>query len=39
VRGIQRGRADNETVVDFYQHCDYQPFQIADLGKRLIPDE
>ncbi|MDR1833551.1 MAG: GNAT family acetyltransferase [Propionibacteriaceae bacterium] len=31
-------RAGNAAAVAFYEHCGYEVFQVADLGKRLIPD-
>jgi len=31
-------RTDNAGAVAFYERLGYDPFPIADLGKRLIPD-
>jgi ribosomal protein S18 acetylase RimI-like enzyme len=31
-------RPGNDAAVTFYEHAGYEPFQVADLGKRLIPD-
>ncbi|MDR1513254.1 MAG: GNAT family acetyltransferase [Propionibacteriaceae bacterium] len=32
-------RLDNDRAVAFYQRCGYDVFHVADLGKRLIPDQ
>ncbi|MCA1191429.1 GNAT family acetyltransferase [Saccharopolyspora sp. 6V] len=31
-------RPDNTGVVDFYERLGYAPYEVVDLGKRLIPD-